>query len=92
MNDPDLGPIFNSQRMALGGLRMEEFMDRNANLQFMAHALVLSIASTPGVGYHDTAIECIKKDAEDLRGAANAYADWALQLAEDWRAQRQEPH
>jgi hypothetical protein len=86
--DPILGP----QRKALGERRLNEFLEHNATLQFMALALGLTIATVPGHGYSDKALECLKADAADLRRAADEYAAWTVQLAEDWRAQRQEPH
>jgi hypothetical protein len=80
------------QRRALGERRMNEFFEHNSTLQFMTLAIGLTIAAIPGHNYSDEGLQALRDDAEDLRKAANEYADWAVQLAGDWRAQRQEPH
>lgn len=76
--------------MMLGRRRMEEFFEAHSKLQFMTTMLTLSLASVPAAGYSDEALEVLCTDAEDVRTAAGELTEWVNELADDWRAQRQE--
>jgi hypothetical protein len=84
------GPILGRQRAALGADRFARFTEGHATMQAMALFLVMSTMTVPQAGYSDAAIEAFKQDARDLRKAANGWAKDCEQLAEHWRAQRQE--
>jgi hypothetical protein len=86
----DGGPILGLQRQRLGEERLERFTQGHATLQAMAMFLVMTTMSVPQTGYTDEAIDALKQDARDVRQAAAQWARLCEELAEHWRAQRQE--
>lgn len=90
MAGDDSSPIFDVQRERLGTERLERFVQGHAALQAMALFLVMSVNTVPQVGYTDEAIECLIQDARDVRQAAATWARDCEELAQHWRAQRQE--
>lgn len=85
-----MSPILGHQRAALGADRFARFVQGHAELQAMILFQVMSAMTVPQTGYSDDALAAFKQDARDVRKAA---ADWARlceQLADHWRAQRQE--
>jgi hypothetical protein len=79
-----------AQRRNLGERRLQEHMENNALMNFMLLTLNMGILTAPQTGYSDEALDTIKVDASDLRKTAETMASWAEDLADHWRAQRQE--
>lgn len=83
-------PTMSTQLQALGRKRLDEHMGHNSNLQFQLLTLNMSILVAPRSSYADEALAAVIDDARDVLEAAREYAHWAVELAEAWRAQRQE--
>lgn len=84
------GPIYGHQAARLGAERFALLVNGHAELQAMAAALLMSAMTVPQLGYSDEAIACFKQDARDVRAAGARWAKSCEQLADHWRAQRQE--
>jgi hypothetical protein len=72
----------------LGEHRLREFISRHGHVQAMSLFLVMAVATAPQAHYSDAALDVLIADADDLRNAANQWADSCVALAEAWRAQR----
>lgn len=83
-------PIYDLQRERLGEARFQRFVEGHGALQAMTMFLVMSAMTVPQADYSDAAIEALLIDAADVRKAASEWAADCEQLAEMWRAQRQE--
>jgi hypothetical protein len=67
--------------------RFIQFVDGHGDLQEMALFLVMGATGTLAEGCSDDALAKLRRDAEDLRAAANKWADACLALAETWRSE-----
>lgn len=90
MTSDDASPVLGRANRLLGPERFEAYLQHNASLHVMTLTLSLSIGTALGTDYRQDILDAIHEDAQDLRDAADRYAAWADQLANDWRAQRQE--
>jgi hypothetical protein len=72
----------------LGEERLERFVTGHATVQAMALFLTMAVTTAPQAGYSDDALGVLASDAEDLRAAANEWADSCIALADHWRKQR----
>jgi hypothetical protein len=86
----EAGPIIGYQRARMGANRMTAFIEGHGELQAMALFLVMSALTASRLSFNDEALAVLRKDADDVRQAADKWATSCEQLADHWQAQRQE--
>lgn len=84
-------PIYGPASRALGEERFHDLMQHFGTLQAQLQFLNLSVAITAGRReFSDEQLDCLIQDARDVKAAAATLGNFAIDLAEKWRAQRQE--
>jgi hypothetical protein len=74
----------------VGRQRMEEWFQRCGDLQANFTFMMMSIGVARSAGYSDEYIAALKQDADDVVEAAALLQDFVREMANDWKAQREE--
>jgi hypothetical protein len=86
----EAGPIIGQLRARFGADRLVAFIEGHGQLQAMAMFLMMTATAMPQTGYSDEALDVLRHDADDVRRAADQWANVADALADAWQAQRRE--
>lgn len=86
----DRGPVFGPLNESLGEARFTRFWTGHSEVNAMLLALTMSVTFASSQGYSDEMLAVIEVDAQDLIDSATKHAAACKELANHWRAQRQE--